>query len=436
MERLNPYRNRNVRLILFIGSMISIANSIMWVLTTFLIYGMGGSNSDLGRILGISTLIGTTFTFVASYLADHFRQDLVLVVIMLMQAAGVYLLISSNNLDDVFLGQVIYSAASSGSYPIMTAMFSLSIPSSLKNRVFGTNFLLNNLFSAGGGVIGYFALRGTDIDQVELIDVGLLKRIISISLYIFIAATVFAYFIKMEHTLSEADENEGATMQRDQPKDHRKNRWYHRIINPAAFESHTIKILLLSLVASYFIGMGAGISIPYLPRFFFDIYSIDLANLNLLFAGMTVVTAIWGKVSANLADRFGRNELIAMMQFVSVGLLLLLATVPPLSFAFMALIVRNAAMNGTGPLFSAIQMDYSPRVYRSQINAINSIAWSVFFSLGQILGGIMVDSLGFSIPFLTTATLYFLATLPFFRIKKLEVMVRINRRSIPLQIGS
>ena len=56
---------------------------------------------------------------------------------------------------------------------------------------------------------------------------------------------------------------------------------------------------------------------------------------------------------------------------------------------------------------------------RSQINALNSIAWGMFFAIGQIIGGIIVDNKGFTPPLLLTATLYFLATLPFVKIKYL-----------------
>jgi MFS family permease len=398
------------------------------VLTTFLIYGSGGSNSDLGRILGTATMIGIGFTFVSSYLADTYRLDFVLIFAMLLQVVGVYLLSIADSLDMIFIGQLLYTAGASGLYPIITAIFSMSIPSSMKNRVFGTNFLAQNIFSAAGSIIAYFALKGTSADSVESIDTDLLQRIIKFAFYILIVVTFFLFFLDIKNVLTEEEETEGAFLSKSSAVEFENRKWYHRLVNPAYFERNAIKILGLSLISSYFIGFGAGISIPYLPRFFFDIYEIDLANLNLLFAGMTIITAIWGKINANLADKHGRNQLIVVNQMVSVTLLLILSSIPPLYFAFLALIVRNAAMNGTGPLFSAIQMDYCPRKYRSQINALNSIAWGMFFAIGQIIGGIIVDSKGFTPPLLLTATLYFLATLPFLKIKSLEISIVQTRK--------
>ncbi|MCY3412231.1 MAG: MFS transporter [Candidatus Heimdallarchaeota archaeon] len=429
--RKSPYKNRNIQLILVIGSILGISGSILWVLTTFLVYGLGGSNADLGKILGISTMLSLGFTFLASYLADRFRKDLILVIVVILQAIGVYLLATANTLTWVFIGQLFYASGASGLYPILMSVFSMSIPTSQKNRVFGTNFLIQNFFSAAGSILGYFALKDTNIDRIESIRVDILQEIMMYAFFLLVIVTVLSVLINDKYTLDEAEENEGVAKSTSEILIHPQDPFYYRIINPRYFEPETGKIIILSLVASYFIGFGAGISIPYLPRFFFDIYRIDLANINLLFAGMTIITALWGKISANLADKYGRNELIAIMQIVCVILLVVLASVPPLIFAFLALIVRNAAMNGTGPLFSAIQMDYTPRRYRSQVNAINSVSWGGLFAIGQIIGGTLVDDIGFTQPFLLTATFYFLATIPFIKIRALEQKVaqfRLGRR--------
>lgn len=416
---VNPYKNRNVQLILFGGSLHALSNSILWVLTTFLIYGLGGSNSDLGWILGTANIAGITIGFLASFLADRTRKDLILILSLLIEIIGVFILSIGTTLDMIFIGQILVSSGSTAVYPVITAYFSLSIPSNKKNRVFGTNFLFNNIASAAGGVISYFILRSENLDSITTLNLDILREVIRISMYILILTTLFSFLLSEKYILSELDEIGTYT----ELKTIQNTKSYHTIINPGYFEKHTLTIILLSLLSSYIIGLGAGISIPYFPRFFFDIYKIDLANLNLLFSAMIVFTAIWGKINANLADRWGRNQLIAINQMVSVLLLFLLSSIPPFSLAFLALFVRNAAMNGTGPLFNTIQMDYSPRRYRSLVNAVNSIAWGLFFSLGQIFGGRLVDYFGFSIPFIITATLYFLATLPFFKIKNLEVLV-------------
>ncbi|MCH8908505.1 MAG: MFS transporter, partial [Candidatus Heimdallarchaeota archaeon] len=195
--------------------------------------------------------------------------------------------------------------------------------------------------------------------------------------------------------------------------DQTKSSWFNR----RDFAPGSLSILFLTLMAAFLIGFGAGITIPFLPRFFFDVYEVDLADLSLIFALLTIITAIWGKINANLADKYGRVELIVINQMVSVTLLIVLSFYPPLAFAFLVLIIRNAVMNGVGPVNAAIQMEYTPRKYRSQINALNTLAWAFLFSIGQIIGGYLVDTYGFWLPIRLTAGFYFLATVAYWRIK-------------------
>lgn len=433
---LENYRNPNVRWILIGGIFNSIGMSISWFSTTWLIYGLGGSNSDLGRILGLASLIGLLGSLFISGLADRFRRDVLIWVGGLFLIVGSYLLATSNSVNDVFIGQLIVTIGGSSLFPILGALFADSIPSENRNRVFGTQFLLANSASALGNLVGYFVFREMDADDIETLDVELIKYSILIATVTQFIAFTFMLLLRDSNTVSEVDEGTVASNYIRENKNHSlgralipvvKRKWYKgELIDKAEFAPGSLQILSLSLISAYIIGMGAGITIPYFPRLFFDKYDIDLANLSILFAFVTLITAIWGKVNANLADRYGRVELIVVNQMVSVTLLVLLASYPPLIFALLTLIVRNAAMNGVGPVATAIQMEYSPRGYRSKVNALNMGAWVVFFSIGQIIGGWLVDNYGFRIPILMTASLYFLATIFYWRIRKIANSQELN----------
>ncbi len=133
---------------------------------------------------------------------------------------------------------------------------------------------------------------------------------------------------------------------------------------------------------------------------------------------MSVFTAIWGKVISNLADRYGQIELIVVNQLVSVTLLFVLSTYPPVFLAFSTLVIRNAVMNGVGPIANAVLMEYTPRIQRAKITALNQVSWQVSFSIGNIIGGIVVDSIGFRIPIITTASLYLISTILYWQIRR------------------
>ncbi|MFV2014679.1 MAG: MFS transporter [Candidatus Heimdallarchaeota archaeon] len=419
---LEIYKNPNVKWILIQGIFSSIGGSILWFSTTWLIYGLGGSNRDLGRILGLATLIGLVGSLIISGLADRFRRDVLIWLGGLFLLVGSYMLATSENLDDVFVGQIIVSIGALSLFPIIVALFADSIPAENRNKVFGTQFLLSNSASAIGNLVGYFIFKGMDTEEIASLDVELIKFSILIATLTQVIAFSFMLLLKDRNTVSEAEEGTIASNYIRENKNTRTEfgrNWYKTgIIDRSEFAPGSLQIISLSLVSAYIIGMGAGISIPYFPRFFFDIYKIDLADLSILFAFMTLITALWGKVNTNLADRFGRVELIVANQLISVTLLVLLSTYPPLIFALLTLIVRNAAMNGVGPVATAIQMEYSPRKYRSKINALNMVAWVVLFSVGQMIGGWLVDNYSFRLPILITASLYFLSTIFYWRIGK------------------
>lgn len=421
---LSSYSNPNVKLILIGGIFSSIGFSILWFSTTWLIYGLGGSNSDLGAILGLATLIGLVGSLIISSLADRYRRDRLIWLGAGLSLLGSYLLATSDTIDEVFVGQIFVSLGSSSTFPIIGALFADSVPAKNRNKVFGTQFFMANSASALGNLVGYFIFKGMDADDVETLDVELIKYSIFIAVGTQLIALLFMLLLSDSNIVSEAEE--GTVASKYVKKTHFeepeiKRKWYKvKLIDRTEFAPGSLEILFLSLTSAYLIGFGAGISIPYFPRFFFDIYDIDLANLSILFGFVQIITAIWGKVNANLADKYGRVELIVANQFVSVTLLVMLATYPPITFALLALIVRNAAMNGVGPVATAIQMEYAPRKYRSKINALNMVSWALLFSIGQIIGGRLVDKYEFRPPILITASLYLLATLSYWRIKKVS----------------
>lgn len=427
-DDLSPYKNKNVRIILLFFFLISISGSILWFSSTWLIYGIGGSNADLGWVLGASTFLGSLFTVVTSVMADRLRKDLIAVGGYVVAFAGMVVLSYSTSLSEVMIGNILYSMGTSSLFPIVTALFADSLKTEHRNKVFGTNFMISEMAHATGNILGYFVFLKMDTTTIENLDVGLIQLTIKIATIIAGFGLIVVVFIKDSNTISQDDEGSIASQHTliendllDTPSDQSFiKRIILKIINPDDFAPGAIKILLLTLLSSYTIGLGAGITIPYLNRFFFDIYLINLAELSLLFAGMTVFTGFWGKFNAHYADRFGNIELIVINQLISVTLLVILAGQPIIFLALMVLFVRNAAMNGTMPLVTKIQMDQTPRKYRSQLNAANGISWAVFFSLGQIIGGRVVDDHGFTIPILTTAVLYFISTIFYWRVKKVE----------------
>lgn len=408
------YSNRNVRLILIAGFFYAVAGSVFWFSPTWLVYSLGGDNADLGRILGTATLLSIVASFISSIFADRYRRDVMIWIGALFSLTGLFGLSSSFTLDQLFLFQIITASGFSMIQPPIGSLFADSIPAYNRNRLFGTQFFLNTLSSASANMIPFILFRGTEAD-LSSVDPDLLRLSLRIGLGFLLVAGLAIALVRDKYSITVEEEGSVATKYRVEKSDSDVTKSFRQHFAPTA-----LPILTIALGSTVFIGFGAGITVPYFPRFFFDIYELDLSDLSLVFAGLTVLTAVWGKVTADLADRFGRIELIVVNQALAVVLLYILATYPPLGLALLTLYIRNAVMNGTGPLNTAILMEYTPRQYRSMATAIFNIGWSGLFGVGQIAGGILVEATDFWVNFTITATLYLISTLMLWRIKHYE----------------
>lgn len=400
---------------------------MLWFSTGWLIYGLGGNNSDLGMIFGVSSIFGLGASFLGSFLADRHRNDIIIWIGGFLSIIGAFILSQSNTLRIIFAGLFITTIGGSLMFPVLFALFTNSTPAEDRNKVFGTQFLFTNIAWGLGNLVGYFIFKNMNTTEIENLDVNLIRYSLLLGAILELIAFLSLLMIRDKFAIKLEDEKSVASDYTMTVIDQKKKKLSED------FSPGALTIIILTLISGFIVGFGAGITIPYLPRLFFDIYQIDLSNLSLLLGFMTFFTAIWGKINADLADKFGRIELIVTNQMVSVTLLVVLSTYPPVYFAFLTLIVRNAVMNGVGPLTNAVQMEYSPRKYRSRINAMNTISWSLFFAIGQILGGYLVDQIGFRIPILMTASLYFIATLCFWQIRSRSAqIVKINDNVSPL----
>ncbi len=415
----SPYANSNVRWILTSEGVIAVAMCIFWFSTTWLIYRLGGSNTDVGVIQGGAFLSGITISLLVSHLADRFRADVVLWVGGWVSLLGGLILARADSLGMVFVGMLMAMGAYFVVRPPSMALLSNSVSSIHRNRVFGTQFLIGTSGLAIGNVILFFILQGQGTDMEEL-D----KNIIRLSLLIGSGFALISAFVNLlvrdEHVLHESEEGSVATTHSQKQSGNDTGGW-------TGFKAHlapgVLPIIMIAIIATFVLGFGSGVTVPFMPRFFFDIYDLELADLSLAFAGMTIVTAFWGKSSTHLADRYGRVEIIVASQMVVVLLLFILSAYPTFLLALSILILCNALIAGTEPVYDSLQMEYTPRRYRSQLSALAASGSTAMFAIGQMNGGFMVDNIGFYLAFCVSALLYFVSALLVWRLKGLTKKV-------------
>ncbi len=154
------------------------------------------------------------------------------------------------------------------------------------------------------------------------------------------------------------------------------------------------------------IGLGAGFIIPLIPTWLFlkfgtpDAFSgplLALSNLTIAFAAIG---------SPRLSSRLGLIKAIVATQGFSTIFMLSLAIVPDVRLAGALYIVRAALMNMAGPLGDSYLMGIVSQDERGLASAINTVIWRIPNSITTVIGGLILATGRFDIPFYLATGFY------------------------------
>jgi MFS family permease len=162
------------------------------------------------------------------------------------------------------------------------------------------------------------------------------------------------------------------------------------------------------------IGLGAGFIIPLIPTWLFlkfgtpDTFSGPLLSLS----NLTIALAAIG--SPRLSSKFGLLKAIVMTQGFATVFMLSLAFVPDVRLAGGLYIIRAALMNMAGPLGDSYLMGIMSHDERGLASAINTVIWRIPNSITTVIGGVILATGRFDIPFYLATIFYAISITLFF----------------------
>ena len=178
------------------------------------------------------------------------------------------------------------------------------------------------------------------------------------------------------------------------------------------------KLFVKLLAPTAFVGLGAGLTMPFLNVFISGKFGIDFGNLGLLFGLSSLVTATGMLVQPMLADRFGKVRSVVVVQAVSLPFLLILGFAPHFPLVATAFLVRGMLMNMANPVYMAFCMEQIDERERATFSGANEVVWSLMWSISAAFSGWWRGQVGFSVGFNTEfglmAVFYLLSTLLLF----------------------
>ena len=167
------------------------------------------------------------------------------------------------------------------------------------------------------------------------------------------------------------------------------------------------------MVSNLIIGFGAGMTIKFFSVFFMVIYELKPISVQIIMGATSILTGLTSIWAQRMSLRNGRAITIFLVQGVATCCLFLIATYPPIFILVPIFLTRGSLMNASQPLSRSILMDVVPKNHRGFVNAIQALAWGLFWNVSAALGGFLIgDNNQFYLCFLITGFVYVLGTLP------------------------
>ena len=179
----------------------------------------------------------------------------------------------------------------------------------------------------------------------------------------------------------------------------------HPIQPKALFSS---PIFLLTLV-QVFIGLGAGLFIPYTNLYFVQHLKASSWLFGLIDGGATALTALFILAAPFLAIRLGRVNSIALTQLASIPLLVTIGLTSYLPLAAALYLFRQPLMDMSMGVLQVFSMEAVPEERRGMANSSYQASFQVAWALTASLGGIIIVQLGYPPIFIGGAIFYVLA---------------------------
>jgi len=197
-------------------------------------------------------------------------------------------------------------------------------------------------------------------------------------------------------------------------------------IRPAAalLGGEGIRILLKFSGINSIMGLGAGFIIPLIPTWLFLKFAVPDTYSGPILAIASTTIGLGAAFSPRLAFRLGSVRAIVLTQGLSLAFMLALAFVGDFLTASIVFVIRTGLMNMAAPLLDAYLMGIVPPEQRGFASSLNSVIWRLPNSVTTIVGGVILASGNFELPFLLAGAFYMVAITLFYwtfrRVKQVE----------------
>jgi len=350
----------------------------------------GTGESLIGNILSIGTYATVLMIFPAAFLVKRIRIKPILIFIPVLTAAGYSIAISAKDIKAVMLGIAIAGFTNAFSSVISGPLIMQSSGKKERMHLFSLNHVTMLLSGVTGSLVAGF------LPQI-LYNMGIEYTTgykIAIFIHLILAVVSITFYSRIRVNSLGSGENSG--------------------IFRLKLKTSKKTLFFLAL-PPMIVGLGAGMTIPFLNLYFRTQFNMQPGSIGVLFASAQLFT-IAGSLSAPiLGRRFGKIMSVILSQVLSIPFLFILGISSYLPLSILAFLVRNALMNMSGPLTTNLSMELVHPDDRSITSGLMSVAWLATWGLTANIGGFLIERTGgYMLPFTFTMIFYLISSLCYY----------------------
>jgi MFS family permease len=393
--------NTNVKLVFAYSFFQSLGRGIWMgnVLSVWIYLIANESNELLGLTSAITGLAMTITVLPAGYFSDKTQHRYMLRIASVVGFFSLNFALLADTLDVMFLALLFWGLFQGLNRPSVESIFADSVESGTRSKVYSQVHLVRQLGMAVGPLVNalLFLFFG------DIWSLPVLKSVMAIGILLSLLSLVFMVFF---------DDRKSLGLESDQINEiSSENRVTRSVTTNYVDKGFTIVVVLL--ISNLLIGFGAGMTIKFFPIFFRNIYFLEPIAVQLIMGGTGILTGLTSIYTQRLSLRKGRATMIFIVQGIATLCLFIIATYPPLLLLIPVFLARGSLMNASQPLSRSILMDVVPKKRRGAVNALQALAWGLFWNVSAAIGGFLIGSDdNFRSCFLITGIIYVLGTMP------------------------
>jgi len=381
----------NARLFLIASFAGALYHSVFGVLGNLYILQTGLTETFLGTMISATSFASVLFGLPAGLLSDRIGRRRALVLAACVAAAMQFLIILFPSAVVILIATFLGGAASA-------VMMVSSSPFLAENSTREERAHLFSISSASytvSGIGGSFLGGALPVLWAKTLQAGVdsapVYRATLLTAFVLLATAIIPYFL-IQDKRSVRTQGTSFSLRLARPK----------------LVGHLV-------VPELFMGLGAGLVIPFLNVYFAKQLEANASQIGFIFSIMSLVTTIGVLGAPLLGKKYGMVGATVLTRLLSVPLLIVIAMANNLWFAATAAWLRSALMNMSNPLVGSFTMEILEPSERATVSSILGMTWNLGWGISARLAGHIMKTYSYSLPYFFTAILYTISAITFYR---------------------